>query len=117
MADNKSFRQFEKVLSKIRNIEEFAATFFNALVEDLNSTLQNLSLSRNFSGETFEGIEIEATTTKRVFHKLGVIPNFRLIVRQSGGGLITDGEFAKNYVDLYNSGATTATISVILLKE
>lgn len=117
MADNKSFRLFEKALQFKGDLQAFILRYFNHLVEELNNTLQNLSFERNFNGQVFENIEISATSTLRIFHNMGVEPKYKLILKQSGGGLITDGNFSEKYVELYNSGASTATITFILLKE
>lgn len=117
MADNKSFRLFEKALQFKGDAQQFVSRYFNNLIEELNNTLQNLSLGRNFNGQVFENIEISATSTLRIYHKMGIEPKYKLVLKQSGGGLITDGTFSEKYVELYNSGASAATITFILLKE
>lgn len=98
-------------------MSRFIQEYFNLLIDDLNFALERLSFFSNFRSEYLEDIEIPASSTARFSHGLGEIPKSRLILRQTGGGLITDGDFTTNYIELVNNGASEATISVVLFRE
>ena len=100
-----------------KNLKEFIELDYNLLVDDLNTYLSTLSLTKNFNSQIIEGVEIPAGGTVRVSHQLDSIPSYRIIARQVGGGAILDAEYSRTFVDLINSGNSQATISVILFKE
>ena len=99
------------------DLKEFVQESYNLLIDDLNTTLTGLSFSSNFGSDILTDIEIAAGETARFTHKLGVVPVHRLITRQIAGGLITDGVFTKNYIELINTGASRVRLTVILIKE
>lgn len=45
-------------------------------------------------------------------NQLGIIPNERYIVRQTGNGVITDGDWTVETLELVNQGAETVVIDV-----
>lgn len=92
------------------------------LIESLNETITELNFIlrqltfRNLDGEIKE-VTIAANSTARINHRLGIKPAHRVILRQSGGGVIKDGDFTENYIELINDGASDATLIIILSKE
>lgn len=117
MSDNKDRKILKRVIESISDLRQFITDYYNVVIDDLNFSLSSLSLTRNFNSQYIEDISMPATNTIRVYHRLNQIPSYKLVVKQSGGGLITDGVFNKNYIELYNAGATTAIISIILFRE
>jgi hypothetical protein len=113
----KEKRIFNRVLDEDITLKDFLDQYYNLTIDDLNAYFQTLSLSKHFDSQLLEDIEIPASTTVRIEHRLEAIPKYKIIVKQSGGGLITDGDYAQNYIELINNGASTATISVIIFKE
>jgi hypothetical protein len=113
--------------TKTRNIVELQEidpdiTEISSLVRELNNTIVELNfiLSRftlsNLDGE-IKSVTIPASGTLVVSHRLKTIPRHRIILKQVGGGLITDGNFTPNYIELNNSGVSDAIITIIILKE
>jgi hypothetical protein len=90
----------------------------NKIIDDLNFLLSNLGISGNLNGVIRE-ITIPATSEGTIFHYLQVIPKYRLILRQTGNGVITDVDslWTKEKIVLYNNGASAVTITVAILKE
>lgn len=115
--ESKAKKLLRRVFGEIETVSEFIEDYFNLLVDDLNNLFSTLSLSRNFSTQYFQSLEIAAGATLRIEHKLRSTPSYKLVVKQSGGGLITDGEYTENYIELTNTGGSTATISVIIFRE
>lgn len=86
-------------------------------LKDLEIGLKKLDFINNFSG--FKAIvTIPATSEVAIKNQMGIIPSQRLIVRQAGGGAIIDGTttWTLNNVYLYNTGATSAEVTVIFLE-
>jgi hypothetical protein len=63
-----------------------------------------------------EELTIPAGTEVSITNQLGTIPTARLIVRQTGDGLVTDGVWDLQTVRLFNNGAVDVTITVIFFK-
>ena len=87
------------------------------LTRQLAVGLRDLTFSDNFKSYE-EEIVIPATTEYRVRHDLKIIPSGYIIKAQSGNGLITKGttEADSDYYYLYNNGAVTVTLTIIILK-
>lgn len=87
------------------------------LTRQLAVGLKNLTFEDNMASYS-EEITIPATTEYRVRHNLKITPTGYIIKEQSGNGLITKGttEADSNYYYLYNNGAESVTLTVIILK-
>ena len=85
---------------------------FNQYMDD------GLSLKKHLGGEIIE-ITFAANETKIVPHRLGRIPAFRLVLRQSGNGLITDVDSAwtDKTVGFINNSANAVQITAKILVE
>lgn len=114
--ENKDRKILRRVFGQV-DLPKFIRDYYNWLVDDLNAILSNFSLTRNFDTQYIQGVEIAAGATARIEHRLRVIPAYKLVVHQSGGGLITDGDYAEKHIELTNTGGSTATISLIIFKE
>jgi hypothetical protein len=66
---------------------------FGDMVDFLNSLFQNgISLNNNLSGQILE-FEIPADGSEiQVPHKLGVVPKYRIVLRQDANAILIDGE-------------------------
>jgi hypothetical protein len=73
---------------------------FGDMVDFLNSLFQRgISVNDNLSGEVIE-FEIPADGTEvRVPHRLGVVPKYRLVLRQDANAILIDGE--ETWTDKY----------------
>lgn len=89
-----------------------------AFLPAIITALQNLTLGDNFSAQVVQ-VMIPATTEVRVPHGLKSVPLYRIILRQRGNGLVTDGTaeaWNDKYITLYNQGAAEVTITVMILR-
>jgi len=84
-------------------------SWFKNLVTGLNG---RLSFDENFNSFVVNDIAIAAGATAVIDNQLGVIPNERYIVRQTGNGVITDGNWTIEALELVNNGAVAVVISV-----
>jgi len=85
-------------------------------MKSLFAGLLKLSFKDNFQSFTVEELTIPAGTEVSITNQLGTIPTARLIVRQTGDGLVTDGVWDLQTVRLFNNGAVDVTITVIFFK-
>ena len=118
MSGKKDNNILKRVFSgSVNSIASFIEEYYNYTIDSLNNTLSSLSLTYNFNSQLIEGIEITAGQTLQIDHRLKTIPAYRITVKQSGNGLITDGDFTNKYINLINNGASTVTLSIMLFKE
>jgi len=92
-------------------IREFTEGSYVKLVDILNTGLSNLTIDENMSGEVIE-VTLPADGTEiEIPHNLKITPKYRIIVRQSGKGLVIDGlaEWTERYI--YLKLATLSTPS------
>jgi hypothetical protein len=91
---------------------------YNKFINLFNFFNKSLSFQSNFNGYIQE-VTVDATSSIDVYHYLGVIPKWRIILRQTGNGVITDipEKWNKNYVSFYNNGATSVTFTVLIARE
>ena len=91
---------------------------YNELADMLNYTLKFLSFRSNFDGY-IPTVKILASSTLQIPHFLGVIPKYRILLRQEGNGLITDvpTSWTTDYITLKNNGTEDVTISVLIARE
>lgn len=94
------------------------------LLPDLKTTIQTwaaglrrLTFTENFSGELFQGVEIEANTEIAVRHGLGVTPRYVFAVKNRGG-VFENGDTADTDTFIYikNSDSSNAgTFDILVL--
>jgi hypothetical protein len=95
-----------------RATEDTLLSRFNDIMSD------GLSLKKHLGGEIID-ITFAANETKIVTHRLGKIPAYRLILRQSGNGLITDVDSAwtDKTVGFINNSANIVSMTIKLMVE
>lgn len=106
--------ELSEIPEGIETVEDIR-NHFNIAITELNFILRALAL-KNLDGELIE-VSLEAGETKKISHSMKVIPKYRIIVSQVGGGVIKDGNFTDNYIELSNGGSDSALITVKLLKD
>ena len=105
--------ELREIRDDVQDLEALKERVNEAIVE-LNYILRSLTMV-NLDGE-IKTVTLPANSTTRVGHRLQIIPKYRIILGQVGGGLITDGEFTNNYIELTNSGGSDAVVSLIIVK-
>lgn len=103
---------------------EEISTNYNTLIDEMNKRLKDFPLSC-LSGQILE-VTIPASSEIRVSHSLKTVPKYRLILGQTGNGVITDvkgkdsngfPKWSKDYVTLKNNGAVVVTLNLMLMRE
>lgn len=85
-------------------------------MKDISSGLVRLSFLDNFQSLRVDNLVIGASDEARITNTLPFIPSARIIVRQTGNGLVTDGVWDIQILRLINNGLVPVTISVIFFK-
>lgn len=90
----------------------------NKMVDALNYLSKNLSFSTNFSGQMVD-VTFAPNEQKVVPHSLGIVPKYRIILRQEGNGVISDipSAWDRYSISLKNNGSNTVTITVMIVRE
>lgn len=114
MGRKSNYAELRKAVSEI-SLEEFISTYYNETIDTLNFNLKSLSFLHNFPSKVVT-VTISAGQTARIFHEFGIVPSSRVILRNSGDGAITDGEYTNKYVELINRGSIEATVKVAILR-
>lgn len=92
-------------------------------MKDLSTGLVKLNFLENFATFRIDNLLIDAGAEVAIPNGLknryiGVIPSSRIVVRQQGNGVVTDGSqpWTSDLVYLKNEGAVPITISVIFFQ-
>jgi len=99
-------------------ISEFTEKAFKSLVDELNTFFSHITLADNFSGK-IQTVVLDAGAEVELSHGLDVVPKYRIILRQSAGdNLITDGDtpWSDKVIYLKNNGASSATVTVLIMR-
>lgn len=97
-------------------VGKYVQTELYGWFRNLSTGLLKLNLVENFESFRVDDVVIAAGATTEITNDLRVVPTSRLIVRQTGNGVVTDGVWDLNVLRLINNGATSVTISVIFLR-
>jgi hypothetical protein len=93
---------------------------YNRLAKGVNFSNKRISIQSNFDGYIAKDVEIAANSSVIIQHFLGVIPKWRIILRQTGNGVITDipEEWTDRAISLKNNSTTDSVkISVFIARE
>ncbi len=97
-------------------VGQYVQTTLYGWFRNLQAGLLRLNLTENFEAFRQDDIVIAAGATVNITNALTIIPSSRLIVKQVGNGLVTDGDWNANVLQLINNGAVPVTISVIFYR-
>lgn len=91
----------------------------NTLITEYNTFTKSISIQSNFDGYIAEDVTIPATDSLKIQHFLGVKPKWRIILRQTGNGVITDipSEWTDKVISLYNNGVVEVTLTILIARE
>ena len=118
----KSDKEIPELDDKI-SLEELIINH-NQLVKRFNFITKALSFSSNFNCY-IANVTLKASgdslgrDTQKIPHFLGVTPKYRIILRQTGNGVITDVNSLWNSttIGLKNNGSVEVTITVLIARE
>lgn len=85
-------------------------------MKNVSTAFVRLGLVENFEAQRTNDVVIAAGATAEITNRLNFIPSARIIVRQTGNGVITDGSWDIQTLRLTNNGAVSVTISVIFYR-
>lgn len=91
----------------------------NKLINSFNFTNKFISFQGNFDGYIAKDITISSGQTVQIEHFLGIIPKWRILLRQTGNGVITDvpENWNEKVISLKNNGTEEVQISVLIARE
>lgn len=72
---------------------EFDSDSYGENMDSINTAFETLMVSQNFNGQIIENIRLPAGENVRISHNLKTVPKYRIILRQQGDLVITDGDF------------------------
>lgn len=102
------------------SVEEYLRNAFTSVLRNLQTGLSQLEFLENFRTFQETDLSLPAGTEVAIPNRLdsGETPRSRLIVRQSGGGAIVDGdtEWNSGFVYMKNTGGTAATATIIFFR-
>lgn len=113
--EQRAFRDIPTIQAE--GSEEWVKTV-NNLIDQFNFLAKNISLQSNFNGQVVT-VTIPAGEEKIIPHSLGVIPKYRIILRQEGNGVISDipSGWTSSSIKLINNGAVSVTVTILLVRE
>lgn len=106
------FKRPPKLASLTGLAKYLQADLFAWLKQLTNGMNGRLNFDENFQSFIVRDLEIEAGATAIISNQLNVIPNERIVVKQTGDGVITDGTWDVRALRLVNNGAVSVTIDV-----
>jgi hypothetical protein len=89
----------------------------NELIREFNFANKNVTLEESFNCEILE-VVFPASSNVVIYHKLGIRPKYRLILRQEGNGVLTDVPSGWNQFQILmtNNGAVQVTATIMLVR-
>lgn len=114
-----SFKEFRQAVSNtLEDVISYLNTDHTKMIRELNVGLSKLNLVDNF--DSFVVTEtIPATTEVQIRNGLrnGLVPTYKIILRTNSPDVV-DGDTAwnTNFVTLKNTGASSATVTVLFLR-
>lgn len=91
----------------------------NDLVDAVVFQTGGAAVESTFGGYLAKDVVIGTGGTLAIQHFLGVIPKWRIILRQTGNGVITDvsSDWNTRSISLKNNGTEDVIISVLIVRE
>lgn len=102
-------------MSKLRELDkEFDKDSYRDNMTEIEDSFRNLTISDNLQSYIAEGIVMPPGEEREVEHGLKIVPKYRIILRQRGDSLITDGdtEWTNGVIYLKNTGSNEVTLTV-----
>lgn len=114
MKTTRNVLELKEIIDTPEDLESFKE-LYNSNIVELNFILSRLMLDSNLDAD-IKTVTIGANSTSKVSHNLKVKPKYRIILKQVGGGLITDSAYSPTTIELTNNGATDCELTVAILR-
>ena len=114
MKINRNVLELKEIQETPDTMEELVS-LYNQNISELNFILSRLTLDSNVDAD-IKTVTIPANTTAQVSHNLKVKPKYRIILKQVGGGLITDSDYTPNHIGLTNNGGSECELTIAILR-
>lgn len=89
---------------------EFSEESYGETIDSLNTVLGNgLLLGSNLGGQIIENITLPVGENVAISHNLKMTPKYRIILRQIGGLVITDGDLEWDDKKIYLKAVSTSS--------
>lgn len=92
-------------------------------LQNISTGLRKLQFDENFNSFTVSNLVIENGATARINNQFksrgaaaGILPTGRLIVKQTGNGLVSDGVWTGDTIEMINNGPNDVTVSIIFFR-
>lgn len=95
--------------------ENFSEENYSQLVDAINALSSTIDLDNNIDGQIITGIKISMNKTVNIPHKLNRVPIYRIILRQLGAALISDGEWNDSSIQLSNQSGHDTILTIMIL--
>lgn len=101
-------------------VEKYLQIDLFTWLKNVGDGLLKLTLSDNFDSFKVESLTITNSSTIKIPNGFknrmrGIIPNQRIITRQTGNGYITDGDWGADFIEIINNGPSDTVVDVIYL--
>jgi hypothetical protein len=121
MAYNPSLNRADSDFQQISKDATLGETqdILNKALNQLSGLNKFISIQSNMDGFIAKNVVIPATSSVKIQHFLGVTPKWRIILRQTGNGVITDipYEWTNEVISLFNNGAVEVILTVFIARE
>ena len=105
---------------KVRDISpRFTEKNFADFVNQFNAFARSIGLE-NMNAQIIDNISLPANTSVTIGHGLKSIPKYRIVLRQTSGATIVDGDdtWTDTFISLRNSDTSDdAIVSILLIRE
>lgn len=88
---------------------------FNKLAGQLETFSSTISLWGNTRSQLLKKVEIESNSSVKLTHSLGSRPVYRLILKQTSGGVLLDGKWDDKTVEFKNETGSIFKGTILLL--
>jgi hypothetical protein len=99
-----------------KNLDGYIQNDLWAWMKDITTGMIRLDFLDNFQSQRFDNIIILAGQIIELTNNRPYVPSARIIIRQIGDGVVTDGSWSIQTLRLMNNGIVPITISVIFFK-
>jgi hypothetical protein len=121
-----TYRRKPKIYRADRDIKQLEDTddiskvieVYNQLAKQFNFLNKFISIQSNIDGY-IANVTIQSGESLAIQHFLGVVPKWRIILKQEGNGVISDIPSGWNdkIITLKNNGSESVNLSVLIAKE